>query len=248
MSDNAHTGYSIMDASSLRWALAIIGIVLLVGIYLYGLQQNRMRDRAARETFTREEIDTAFIEDSELRVELDHLGEIISTDSDQVNTGDIKINPAMEADIGSVKKPNVKLYIADAVADIEPQHLISHFLIRPHYELLTGEELQSVLSHTGLQVGESGMLEYHEQEQLCFSIASLSEPGNFSDIESAEFTTLGLNCFINLQVNENALKNYEMMLKKIDELVRILNFKVYQSNRQLLTISEVTDIRKKLLA
>ncbi|NNE64880.1 MAG: hypothetical protein HKN34_12405, partial [Gammaproteobacteria bacterium] len=67
-----------MDASSLRWVLAIIGIVLLVGIYLYGLQQNRMRNRAARETFTREEIDTAFIEDTELRMELDHLGEIIS--------------------------------------------------------------------------------------------------------------------------------------------------------------------------
>ena len=236
-----------MDASSLRWVLAIIGIVLLVGIYLYGLQQSRMRDRAARETFTRDEIDTAFIEDSDLRMELENLGEIISNDSDQVNTGDIKINPAMEADIGPVKKPNVKLYIADAVADIEPQNRISHFLIRPGYELLTSEELQSVLSYTGLQVGDSGMLEYYEEEQLCFSIASLSEPGNFSDIESAEFITLGLNCFINLQANENALKNYEKMLKKIDELVRLLNFKVYQSNQQLLTISEVTDIRKKLL-
>ena len=52
-----------MDASSLRWTLAIIGIVLLVGIYLYGLQQNKMRKRAARETFTREEIDSAFTED-----------------------------------------------------------------------------------------------------------------------------------------------------------------------------------------
>lgn len=236
-----------MDASSLRWTLAIIGIVLLVGIYLYGLQQSRKRNRAARETFTREEIDTAFIEDSELRYELDNLGEIISTDSDQINTDDIKINPAMEADMGSAKKSDVKLYIADAVADIEPQFRISHFLIRPDYELLTGEELQSVLSYTDLQAGDTGMLEYYEDEQLCFSVASLSEPGHFSDIESPEFTSLGLNCFIDLQSNEKPLKNYEMMLKKIDELVRLLNFKVYQSNQQLLTISEVTDIRKKLL-
>ena len=247
MFKNAHTGYSIMDASSLRWALAIIGIVLLVGIYLYGLHQSRMRDRAARETFTREEIDTAFIEDSELRVELDNLGEIISTDSEQVNMDGMKISPAMEADIGSVKKPDVKLYIADEVAEIEPQNLISHFLIRPDYALLTGEELRSAMSYTGLQAGESGMLEYYEQEELCFSIASLSEPGDFSEIESAEFTTLGLNCFINLQANENTLKKYEKMLKKIDELVRLLNFKVYQSNQQLLTISEVTDIRRKLI-
>lgn len=247
MPKNADSGYSIMDASSLRWVLAIIGIVLLVGIYLYGLQQNRMRNRAARETFTREEIDTAFIEDTELRMELDHLGEIISSDSDQVNLSDIKINPALEADIGSAKKPDVKLFIADAIGDIEPQYRISHLLMRPDYELLTGEELKSVLSYTGLQRGHTGMLEYYEEERLCFSIASLSEPGNFSDIESPQFTTLGLNCYINLESNENAFKNYEKMLKKIDELVRIFNFKVYQSDQQLLTISEVTDIRKRLL-
>ena len=236
-----------MDAASLRWVLAIIGIVLLVGIYLYGLQQNRMRNRAARETFTREEIDTAFIEDTELRMELDHLGEIISSDSDQVNLSDIKINPALEAGIGAVKKPDVKLFIADAIADIEPQNRISHLLMRPDYELLTGEELKSVLAYTGLQPGHTGMLEYYEEDQLCFSIANLSEPGHFSDIESLEFTTLGLNCFINLESNENAFKNYEKMLKKIDELVRLLNFKVYQPDQQLLTISEVTDIRKKLM-
>ena len=52
-----------MDASALRWVLAIIGIVLLLGIYLYGLHQSRLRKRAAVDTFTREEIDSAFIEE-----------------------------------------------------------------------------------------------------------------------------------------------------------------------------------------
>ncbi|MCP4431336.1 MAG: hypothetical protein GY806_10185 [Gammaproteobacteria bacterium] len=236
-----------MDASALRWVLAIIGIVLLVGIYLYGLQQNRMRKRAARETFTREEIDTAFIEDSQLKVELDNLGEIISADSEQVNMNDIKINPALEADIGPVKKQTAEVYIADTVVEIEPKKLISHLLIRADYGLLTGEEVQSALTYVGLVLGPTGMLEFHEGDQLCFSIANLSQPGHFSDLESEEFTTLGLNCFINLESNDNAFKNYEKMLKKIDELVRLLNFKVYQSNQQLLTISEVTDIRKNLL-
>ena len=237
-----------MDASALRWALAIIGIVLLVGIYLYGLQQNRMRNRAARETFTREEIDTAFIEDSQLRVELDNLGEIISKQSNQVNVDDISINPALEADIGTARKPTAEIYIVDSISEIDPQKLISHYLIRSDQGLVTGEEVQAILSYTGLELGQSGMLEYHESGQLCFSIANLSEPGHFSDLESSEFTTVGLNCFINLESNQNAFKNYETMLKKIDELVRLLNFKVYQSNQQLLTISEVTDIRKKLLS
>lgn len=233
-----------MDASALRWALAVIGIVLLVGIYLFGLQQNRLRKRAAKETFSRDEIDSAFIEDQQLREELDKFGEIISTDEEKVNLGEISINPAMEAD-PSASKPE-PLFIADAVAEIDSEKLISHLLMDADYRLLTGEEIQSALSYTGLERDTAGLLEYRDADKHCFSIASLSAPGHFSDLESAEFTTLGLNCFINIEIDENVFKNYEIMLKKIDELVRLLNFKVYQSNQQLLTISDVTEIRNKL--
>ena len=81
-----------MDASALRWVLAIIGIVLLVGIYLYGLHQNRLRKRAAVETFTREEIDSAFIEDEQLREELDNLNQIMEQGDLNENFDKIKIN------------------------------------------------------------------------------------------------------------------------------------------------------------
>lgn len=235
-----------MDASALRWTLAIIGIVLLVGIYLYGLQQNRMRKRAARDTFTREEIDSAFIEDQELREELDNIGEIISTDSDKVNLNEIKINPALEADLTPVNPEPVALYIAEAISEIEADKLVSHLLMYSDYRLLTGEEIQSVVSFTGIEMNPAGLLEYYEAGQHSFTIANLSEPGHFSDLASAEFTTIGLNCFINLETAENSFKSYETMLKKIDEIVRLLNFKVYHSNQQILTISDVTDIRKNL--
>lgn len=237
-----------MDASALRWVLAIIGIVLLVGIYLYGLQQNRMRNRAARDTFTQEEIDTAFIEDTQLRVELDNLGEIIRKDSDQVTLNDISINPALEADMGPKEHKPAKIYTGELIAAIDAENLISHLLMHADNRLLTGEEIQSAVSYTDIKPGPTGLLEYHQSGQLCFSIASLSKPGTFESLDSAEFTTLGLNCFINLESNDDAFKNYEIMLKKIDQLVRLLNVKVYQSNQQLLTISEVTDIRKKLLS
>lgn len=235
-----------MDASALRWALGIIGIVLLVGIYLYGLQQNRMRKRAARDTFTREEIDSAFIEDQQLREELDNIGEIISTDNEKVNHSEIRINPAMEADMSPVNIDPVPLFIADVAAEIDPDKLISHLLMHSDYRFLTGEEVRSALSHTGIEMNSEGLLEYRDASGRCFIVASLSTPGDFSGLDSPEFTTLGLNCFINLETDGNAFKNYETMLKKIDELVRLLNLKVYQSNQQLLTISDVTDIRKKL--
>ena len=234
-----------MDASALRWALAIIGVVLLVGIYLYGLQQNRLRKRAARDTFAREEIDSAFIEDEQLREELDNLGQIISSDASNPELESININPALEANLSPEPAPVIELCIVDSIRAIEDDNLVSHLLLHADQRLITGEELVSATSHAGLMVNAEGLLEY-ESEEFCFCFASLSEPGHFSNLDTLEFATLGLNCFFDLESCDDPFKNYETMLKKIDELVRLLGVRVYQSNQQLLTISDVTEIRNKL--
>ena len=51
---------------------------------------------------------------------------------------------------------------------------------------------------------------------------------------------------IDLESSINPSRAYETMLKKIDELVRLLNVKVYKADHELLTISDVTDVRSKL--
>ncbi len=233
-----------MDATALRWALAIIGVVLLVGIYLYGVQQSRLRKRAARDTFAREEIDSAFIEDEQLRQELDNLGSIISDDASAAEHESIRIHPALEANL-EPEAQVVDLFVADAITEIEADSMISHLLMHTDQRLITGEELSSACRHAGLVINPEGLLEYDEEE-LCIRFSSLSEPGHFSDSELPEFTTLGLNCFFDIEICNDPYKNYEIMLKKVDELVRLLNIKVYRSNQQLLTISDVTEIRNKL--
>ena len=91
------------------------------------------------------------------------------------------------------------------------------------------------------------MLEYRDQDRVAFRCASLSAPGDFSDIENLEFSTLGFNCYIDLDNCEVPGAAYEALLKKVDELVRFLNVKVYKSTQELLTISDVTTARKNLL-
>ena len=234
-----------MDASELRWVLAIIGIVLLVGIYLFGLHQSRLRKRAAVETFTREEIDSAFIEDEQLREELDNLNNIMNQGKLDEGFDDITINPAIE-DMTPVKLPMPEIFVADVVNEIEEKNLISYWLIHPDNRLITGEEVENAIMHAELQLGAEGYLEYRKPGELYFSISSLSAPGHFSDIDQLDFTTQGFNCFIDLKTNHNAEISYELMLKKIDELVRLMSVKVYQPNLELLTISNITEVRKNL--
>ncbi len=235
-----------MDASALRWTLAIIGIVLLVGIYLYGLQQNRLRKRTAMETFTREEIDTAFIEDEQLREELDNLNQIMNETENLESLEGISINPALEANLPTNGLPTPDLFIADVVASIEDERVISYLLKHPDHRLITGEEIVNAINHVGLLVNEENYLEFRQHDEVQFTVASLSEPGDFAGVEQLDFNTLGFICFFDLDATSDAGKSYEIMLKKIDELVRVLNVKVYQSSQDLLTISEVTQVRKRL--
>jgi len=235
-----------MDATALRWVLATIGIVLLVGFYLFSLHQGRLRKRVAMETFAREEIDSAFIEDEQLREELDNLNQIMDETNIHEDFEEININPALEADFTPDQQPAPDLYVAEAISAIDQESLISCLLRHADYRLITGEEIKSAVKHTGFEVNDSGYLEIRQQDELCFSMASLSAPGNFHDLDQLDFSTLGLQCFIDLESNSSPKQSYEVMLKKIDELVRLLNVKVFQSNNDLLTISNVTGVRKKL--
>ncbi len=103
------------------------------------------------------------------------------------------------------------------------------------------------MQQLGLKLNDQGLLEYRQESALGFKIASLTAPGDFTEIEELDFSTLGFNLFIDMDNSENPRQAYELLLKKVDELVRILSLKVYKPSQDLLTISDVTDTRKSLL-
>lgn len=234
-----------MDATVFRWVLVIIAIVLAGGIYLFSLHQSRLRKRSAMENFTREEIDSAFIEDEQLRHELDNLNQILH-DDDADAVGEIEINPARETEKTSYTVPEPELYLAPDIALKNDNRLISYHLRHEDFRLITGEEAQAAVRGAGLSLNHDKLLEFRDGDEILFTIASLSPPGDFGDLDDLEFTTLGFNCFIDLDSCADPRRAYEAMLKKVDELVRSLNVKVYKPSQELLTISDVTDIRAEL--
>jgi FtsZ-interacting cell division protein ZipA len=158
----------------------------------------------------------------------------------------IKINPAIEAGLALSHQPAPELFVAQAIAAVDQENLISYLLKHPDNRLITGEEIETAVRHTGFEINQQGLLEMRDQGALCFTMTSLSSPGDFSDMGQLDFSTLGFQCFIDLEQNANAILSYEVMLKKIDELVRLMKVKVFQPNQDLLTISDVTQVRKQL--
>jgi len=236
-----------MDASTFRWVLIIIAVILAVAIYLYGLHQTRLRKRNAIETFTREEVDSAFVEDEQLRSEMSNLNKILTENETDEDLEEFLINPAEDVEEISSALPDPEIYIPAELAGKDEGRLISHHLRHSDFRLIVGEEVESAVQQADLQLNADGLLEYREEDELAFQITSLSKPGNFYEIEDLNFATLGFNCFIDLDSCANPRLAYESMLKKIDELVRMLDVKVYKPDHELLTISDVTSIREGLV-
>ena len=237
-----------MDASAFRWVLVVIALVLAIAIYFFGQHQARLRKRNAMETFTREEIDSAFIEDEQLRFELNNLNQILRDNEVDDDFDEIQINPAEDAPNTPFALPDPEVHVPAAIANRDQDRIISYHLRHGDFRLITAEEVNGALSHAGLELDAEGMLEYREEGEVAFRVASLSAPGDFQRLDDLEFTTLGFNCYIDLDLCPNPRLGYEAMLKKIDELVRLLSVKVYKPSQELLTISDVTDIRQKLAA
>lgn len=235
-----------MDAVTFRWVLVVIAAVLALAIYLFGQHQARLRKRNEIETITREEVDSAFVEDEQLDFEMNNLSRVLEDNEVEEILDEIQINPGMEVEKPPLALPDPEIYVPPELADKDEDRLINHHLRHSDSRLIIGEEAESAAQHVGLELNAAGLLEYYEEGELAFQIASLSKPGNFFDIEELNFATLGFNCYIDLDSCESPRLAYESMLKKIDELVRLLNIKVYKPNYELLTISDVTEIREKL--
>lgn len=235
-----------MDATVFRWVLIVIAILLGFAIYFYGLHQSRLRKRNAMETFTREEIDSAFVEDEQLHHELSNLNRILQDNEAEENLDEIQINPAKEAQKTPYALPDPEIYVPTWLAKKDQDRVISYQLRHDDYRLITGEEADAAVQHTGLEKNDEGFLEYQQQGEVLFQIVSLTAPGHFFEIAQLDFATLGFNCFIDLDSCARPHLAYEAMLKKIDELVRMLNVKVYKPGQELLTLSDVTDIRENL--
>jgi hypothetical protein len=235
-----------VDAATFRWALVIIALLIALGIYFYGQHQSRLRRRSAIDTFTRDEIDSAFVEDEQLRSELDNLNTILRDDEIDENIDDIEINPARDSDTTPFVLPDPEIFLHARIAGRDPERLVNYHLRHDDFRLITGEEAGPAVQQAALEIGADGLLEFLQDGKVAFRIASLTAPGDFTGVDKLEFSTLGFNCFIELDDCENPRNAYEDLLKKIDELVRILNVKVYKSSQELLTISDITETRKTL--
>jgi len=244
-----------MDATSLRWVLAIIGIVILAGVYLYTLYQQKLRRRAAIKTFTHEEIESGVIEDEHLSRELSSINSMLDDDLIDSDIDQIKINPALNSADAPALSPKtqtdratakVSVELPRAMSTIDDDKLVAYVLKHADDRVLTGSELLNAFKHAAMEINEQGLAEFSQNPVAQYIVANMTADGSLNEITDPQFFSFGIVFFFDMSETELPLSCYESMLKKVDELVRLLQLKVYDQNFQLLTLQHVNDTRDRL--
>ncbi len=235
-----------MDATALRWILAIIGVVVIAGVYLFTIYQNRLRRNAAIKTYTREELDHGVIQDEQFRDELAHINTMLDQEVDADDIGDITINPALDADQKAGETPIAELQLPSHVLVFSAEDRVVHVLKAADNRVFTGQEIREGFEHVDLHEPAQVTVRVVVGEGNEFSISALTQDGSLEDLDDPEYFSHGLVCYFSRKDCQEPIRCYEAMLKKIDELVRILDMKVYDEHMQLLTLKHVTDTRSRL--
>lgn len=227
-----------MDSELLRWTLLLIGTVLIVAVYLFGRHQSKLRNRAAIKTYTQEELEEPYIDDDTLRRELEHIDDVISDEDVKATYQEININPGIEAEYSS--DIDEQSFIKENCET--GKHLVSYLLKKTDGAQLIKTSVHYVLMDNGFMTDNNVNYRYLDKQQELFSVALKASAKNPK-------THLSTICFIMDRVihRKNANKSFEVMLRVIDKLTRELGVKVYNQNQSLLSIEDVTIIRKKLL-
>lgn len=237
-----------MDATSLRWILAIIGVVVIFGVYLFSIYQSKLRRNAAIKTFTQDELESGIIEDEMLRNELSHINTMLDQEVAKKDIEDIKITPTVDAQVVVEEPPAPPLMLPSGLLDIARDNRVVHVLTPDDGHLLTSDELISAIQHVQLNLQQDGLVKSGIEDNAEFVCASLTDDGSLASMNDAQYSTPGLVCYFDILNCKQPMACYEFMLKKIDELVRVLNLKVYDEDFQLLTLQHVTDTRNRINA
>jgi FtsZ-interacting cell division protein ZipA len=233
-----------MDPGALRWVLAVIGLLVIAGVYLFTAHQNRLRRRHAFRTLTQDELEQGTIEDENLREELSSITSMLKEDDLREDVSHIRINPALDASLHQHRPRREPLHLPLVMQRVANQNLVGHILKHGDNQLLTGSELAEAFSHVGLSLTDEGLLT--PTDLNCFIVANLTEQGDFLNLNDEQFTTGGFVCFFDISALQQPRACYEIMLKKVDELVRLLDLRVYNEDLQLLTLEHVTSTRERL--
>lgn len=251
---------SALSATDLRIIIAVIGVVILAGIYFFGRPRKpgqgrrlmpRRRDDPRIEPMLGETgnspdetADSAAPQQGELDValkrELDRLGATMSADR----------RDSMETGAAPPKAPA-------STAGQRPQEfpvdrIVTLFVVAPEGETFGGGDIVVAAEKAGLRFGAMHifhrLVEGRPEAGPIFSMANMVKPGYFDMPRIADLATPGVTFFATLPGPVSALDAWEAMLPAAQRIAELLGGALLDEDRNTLGRQRIAGLREELRA
>jgi cell division protein ZipA len=229
-----------LDASTLRWILIVVGILIVGSIFLFGNPSKRKAPKASRRREAMRKAQAA----ERREPTLDGEPEAIASMEDMELGGQGELN------IGATPEPEVRREPAKQQAPLgpPPDRIVTLFLLARDNHVITGADLLQATVSTGMEFGD--MKIFHRvqdgEDKPVFSMANAEKPGHFERDEWNTFETAGVVLFLTLPAPLDALDAWDSMLAAGRRMSEILHAELLDEERSPFTRQREAQIREEM--
>lgn len=232
-----------MDISTFRWVLVIAGVALIIGIYVFGIRDNKRKPRASRkranaQRVRREPALQAEQGDQE-QEDYDYDSRQTELEIDTPDGDSSRIEPGLESvDINKPKAPPPP----------SPDKIVTLFLQARDNHTITGIDLLDASLKSGLVFGAHDIFHRIQDEDVepIFSMANLTKPGTFDKSAWNTMETRGVTMFMTLPGPRNALDAWDSMLATSRRLAELLHADLLDDTQSTFTRQRSLQIKEEL--
>lgn len=232
---------------SLRLIIAIIGFIIVAGIYL------KFRSSDDNLLFwIKKKLNPAYKHSSAESIDLDDdLIPVLTPIDDEPDSSDFEALSQVISGRDKVeeytKQQEFAFNAVDDASESGPETLlIILYIMSPKGHVFTGEGLHAVMTSAGLTHGEHKIYHYMQGGQAVFSVANAIEPGFFELSELKSTATPGLALFLQLPGPIECRKAFNTMLDISKRLEKALTGILCDENRSALTQQTISHLKEKV--
>jgi cell division protein ZipA len=209
----------------MRWILLIIGGLLVLGIYLFGVWN---KSNILFQSETKERVEPIL---SEISRNQDRFDEKVNEDELVRNIQDLTLDPAFK--------------------EIEPenQFVVTVRLVAINNSNYAGDDLMLALREQGMQLGDYGIFHYYKNtsKDIIFSAASLVEPGTFDLNKIKDQKIPGITFFMSLPLPVNGIEAFDEMLSVIKKVSNTLKGELLDESGSSFSTQRERYIREQVI-
>ena len=210
----------------LRWLLLIVGLIVVVGVYLYG---RRERDR-----------DVSSANEADSGIERREPSILIDDDSDEQHESD-------HDERAEAQSLDTELDDPPPVAE---QKIVTLRIVAKRQGTFAGDELALSLRGIGMRHGKFGIFHRYEgndESKIIFSAASLVEPGSFdlANLKAQEIP--GISVFMVLPGPIDGAQGFDLLMAAARALSQSLNADLLDESGSSLSIQRERFLREEII-